>query len=171
MESEIADAPYTHSNPDLERADHRNKSIPSFNQEISSSSSAKPFRHHQQSNNRYSLDPRRSHAMPVITLTPANEDLRIPAGRIVDDSSRGFLFWEKISDRSVAAEEAESTSFSNWTASFRIKWLSTPGKVLPFTKTKHLRNAYNDNKPVKVAKDGTEIDPIVGQQLVELFSL
>lgn len=170
MESQIPDEPphQVPSNPDLEDAENRPMPAPQLSQE-SSSNYGKPCKSHQQSNSKYTVDPRRSHAMPIITLTSANETLGVPAGRIVDDSSRGFLFWEKTPGHDIAAEQSETTSSSNWTASFRIKWLSPAGKILPFTKTKHLRNSYNDNKPVKVAKDGTEIDPIVGEQLIELF--
>jgi hypothetical protein len=33
----------------------------------------------------------------------------------------------------------------------------------------HLHNPYNENKPVKISRDGQEIDPAVGHQLACLF--
>jgi cleavage and polyadenylation specificity factor subunit 4 len=40
---------------------------------------------------------------------------------------------------------------------------------LSFTKTRHLRNPYNENLPVKVARDCQELEPSVGEQLVALM--
>jgi hypothetical protein len=42
-----------------------------------------------------------------------------------------------------------------WGNSFHVKWLQLYD--LPFTETAHLRNPYNDDKPVKVCRDGTEL--------------
>ena len=52
---------------------------------------------------------------------------------------------------------------------FKIRWLST--RRLPFTRTRDLRNAKNGNKEVKIARDGTEIEPNVGYQLISRFLL
>ena len=52
---------------------------------------------------------------------------------------------------------------------FRIQWLSTV--KVPFYRTRGLRNPWNANRGVKIARDGTEIEPRVGAQLVELFHL
>lgn len=52
---------------------------------------------------------------------------------------------------------------------FRIQWLSTVR--IPFHRTRGLRNPWNANRGVKIARDGTEIEPRVGAQLVELFHL
>jgi hypothetical protein len=50
---------------------------------------------------------------------------------------------------------------------FRVEWLSV--KSLPFEQTQHLRNPLNQNKPVKIARDGQELPPDVGRQLVLLI--
>lgn len=50
---------------------------------------------------------------------------------------------------------------------FKVDWISK--KDLPFTRTTHLFNPLNDGKPVKIARDGQEIDPRVGCELVKLF--
>ena len=52
---------------------------------------------------------------------------------------------------------------------FRIQWLST--ERVPFHRTRGLRNPWNANRGVKIARDGTEIEPTVGAQVVELFHL
>ncbi|XP_058473695.1 YTH domain-containing protein 1 isoform X1 [Solea solea] len=52
---------------------------------------------------------------------------------------------------------------------FKIDWLCR--RELPFTKTSHLANPWNEHKPVKIGRDGQEIQPDVGVQLCTLFPL
>ncbi|KAF8963018.1 YT521-B-like domain-containing protein [Flammula alnicola] len=51
-----------------------------------------------------------------------------------------------------------------WGDSFAVQWLCTD--PLPFHRTRHLRNPWNHDKEVKVSRDGTELEPTVGQQLL-----
>ncbi|XP_053559236.1 YTH domain-containing protein 1 isoform X2 [Bombina bombina] len=50
---------------------------------------------------------------------------------------------------------------------FKIDWICR--RELPFTKTAHLNNAWNEHKPVKIGRDGQEIEPDCGNQLCLLF--
>ncbi|CAB1351933.1 unnamed protein product [Coregonus sp. 'balchen'] len=50
---------------------------------------------------------------------------------------------------------------------FRIDWICR--RELPFTKTAHLSNPWNERKPVKIGRDGQEIEPGCGMQLCMLF--
>ncbi|XP_064624632.1 YTH domain-containing protein 1-like [Lineus longissimus] len=50
---------------------------------------------------------------------------------------------------------------------FRLQWINR--KEVPFTKTMHLQNSWNDNKPIKIGRDGQEIEPYVGSELCRLF--
>ncbi|KAF5197185.1 30-kDa cleavage and polyadenylation specificity factor [Thalictrum thalictroides] len=52
---------------------------------------------------------------------------------------------------------------------FSVKWLKLC--ELSFHKTRHLRNPYNDNLPVKISRDCQELEPTVGQQLASLLYL
>ncbi|XP_074546525.1 YTH domain-containing protein 1 isoform X2 [Halichoeres trimaculatus] len=52
---------------------------------------------------------------------------------------------------------------------FKIDWLCR--RDLPFTKTAHLCNPWNEHKPVKIGRDGQEIQPDIGAQLCALFPL
>ncbi|EED21728.1 YT521-B-like splicing factor, putative [Talaromyces stipitatus ATCC 10500] len=52
---------------------------------------------------------------------------------------------------------------------FRIEWIST--ERLPFYRTRGLRNPWNSNREVKIARDGTEIEPSVGRKLIQLFHI
>lgn len=102
-----------------------------------------------------------------------------PKGRIIDDSARGTIFWEAVlsgsegEEESVEKEEvsqvAEDTSITaqSWGKPFKIEWLST--NRLPFYRTRGLRNPWNANREVKIARDGTELEPSVGERLIQMF--
>ena len=102
-----------------------------------------------------------------------------PKGHIIDDSVRGTIFWE--ADRSDSEENDESRSGlkadivpepdpdmpATWGKPFRVQWLSTAR--LPFFRTRGLRNPWNANREVKIARDGTELELSVGRKLVQMF--
>ena len=48
---------------------------------------------------------------------------------------------------------------------FRVDWIRT--EPLSFFHTKHLRNPWNHGREVKISRDGTELEPRVGWQLLE----
>lgn len=52
-----------------------------------------------------------------------------------------------------------------WDLPFRIEWIRTDS--LSFLRTRHLRNPWNHGREVKVSRDGTELEPTVGQQLLD----
>ncbi|TIA89451.1 hypothetical protein E3P99_02078 [Wallemia hederae] len=52
---------------------------------------------------------------------------------------------------------------------FSVEWLST--RPVPFSKLKGINNPWNANRPVKVSRDGTEVETKVGERLVEEFGL
>lgn len=100
-----------------------------------------------------------------VTTTAATSTA--PKGRIIDDSARGTIFWEVESlsdDEARGEQEEEGQSFGK---PFRIQWVST--ERVPFHRTRGLRNPWNANREVKIARDGTEIEPTVGRKLVQLF--
>ena len=67
---------------------------------------------------------------------------------------------EPIFGRSVG-QQGET----GWGETFKVEWLRT--ERVPFQRTRHLRNPWNHGREVKVARDGTEVEPSVGQQLIE----
>ena len=119
-----------------------------------------------------------------------------PKGRIIDDSARGTIFWEAVREdedvgdtdqeqdgaatdasprealeegmASVNGTEAAGGKSKAWGKPFGLEWLSTTR--LPFYRTRGLRNPWNSNREVKIARDGTELQPLVGQKLVALFT-
>ena len=52
-----------------------------------------------------------------------------------------------------------------WGRPFRVDWIRTT--PLPFIRTRHLRNPWNHGREVKVSRDGTELEPSIGRQLLE----
>ncbi|KAJ7028437.1 YT521-B-like domain-containing protein [Mycena alexandri] len=76
----------------------------------------------------------------------------------------------------VAEEREDVTSTSpappagagreeGWGEDFRLHWLCT--ERLPFVRTRHIRNPWNHDREIKVSRDGTELEPGVGQALLE----
>ncbi|KAM7295004.1 YTH domain-containing protein 1 isoform X2 [Ixodes scapularis] len=50
---------------------------------------------------------------------------------------------------------------------FHVDWICR--RELPFTKTTHLYNPWNEGKQVKIGRDGQEIEPRVAEELCRLF--
>ena len=55
----------------------------------------------------------------------------------------------------------------SWRGVFKVKWQTIFD--LPFGSTMHLRNPLNENKPIKIRRDGQEVDPAVGYDLACMF--
>ena len=62
-------------------------------------------------------------------------------------------------------EPEEGGVENTWGESFRVEWLCK--EQLPFFRIRHLRNPWNHDREVKVSRDGTELEPTVGQRLIE----
>lgn len=114
--------------------------------------------------------------VPKSIPTPATE--WAPRGRIIDDSARGTIFWEaELSDSDGEEETTEKVETQvdgdppvvaqSWGKPFRVEWLSA--NRLPFYRTRGLRNPWNANREVKIARDGTELEPGVGERLIQMF--
>lgn len=107
---------------------------------------------------------------PKSIPTPATETA--PRGRIIDDSARGTIFWEAESsedegNQSPQKEMEEDSGSQDLGRPFKIEWVSTTR--LPFYRTRGLRNSWNANREVKIARDGTELEPSIGKRLVQMF--
>ncbi|CAG8908777.1 unnamed protein product [Penicillium egyptiacum] len=109
-----------------------------------------------------------------VTITAATSTA--PQGRIIDDSVRGTIFWEvessededdDASEKSIEPEDPEESQ--TFGKPFRIQWIST--ERVPFQRTRGLRNPWNANREIKIARDGTEIEPTIGRKLIQLFHL
>ncbi|KAG0650857.1 Splicing factor [Hyphodiscus hymeniophilus] len=112
--------------------------------------------------------------LPKAIPTPATEFS--PKGRIIDDSARGTIFWEAEREEGLDEEEDSNKSDQDedsapatkaWGKPFKIEWISTTR--LPFYRTRGLRNPWNSNREVKIARDGTELETAIGRRLTGLF--
>jgi hypothetical protein len=118
--------------------------------------------------------------VPKAIPTPATEFA--PKGRIIDDSARGTIFWEADLSESegeegegekekeevqVDGETSASAVAQSFGKPFKVEWIST--NRLPFYRTRGLRNPWNANREVKIARDGTELETSVGERLVQMF--
>ncbi|KAF2666195.1 hypothetical protein BT63DRAFT_434097 [Microthyrium microscopicum] len=94
---------------------------------------------------------------PVSIPTPAIG--AIPKGHIVDELCYGRMFWEADTEETAPGPDAENGEMNT----FALQWISL--ERLPFSRTTHLRNPWNGNKAVKIARDGTELEPKIGGAL------
>lgn len=61
----------------------------------------------------------------------------------------------------------ERLSRANLGGVIRVEWLCT--RELSFNETRDLHNPLNQNKPIKIARDGQQVESKVGKQLCSLF--
>jgi hypothetical protein len=82
---------------------------------------------------------------------------------------------EKVEERAEEPDDdavQESTSHQqegkgedSWGDCFAVEWIST--RKVPFNRTRQIRNPWNHDREVKVSRDGTELEPKVGQKLLD----
>ena len=79
----------------------------------------------------------------------------------------GHAHGDAATGKGKAADQAGTARDDGpvWGESFKVEWVRT--ERLPFTRTRHLRNPWNHEREVKVSRDGTELEPAVGQQLLD----
>ena len=100
---------------------------------------------------------------PTESFLHKKDGVLVPAGQTVFDPLRGSQFWMA---HDCPVEEPQVEKF---TSPAKIRWITVPNSSVPFSKTKSMKNILNQNKPLKVARDGTEIDPAIAKTLCELF--
>lgn len=100
-------------------------------------------------------------------------------GRIVDDATRDSVSWAAYPYHGRSDAEGSESRLGPGSAPagyprnagqglhFDVQWLSTI--TLPMYRTRGLRNAYDSNREVKFAGDGTELEPSVGRELLRTF--
>ncbi|KAL8511879.1 hypothetical protein ACS0TY_018352 [Phlomoides rotata] len=89
------------------------------------------------------------------------------------NKTRHFQGCAKMTSRIGASIGGGNWKHAHGTAhygrNFAVKWLKLC--ELSFDKTRHLRNPYNENLPVKISRDCQELEPLVGEQLASLLYL
>jgi hypothetical protein len=101
-------------------------------------------------------------------MAPARA-IRASGGKPVGSSSL-----EKVEERAEEpdGDVQEATSYQqeekgedSWGDCFAVEWIST--RKLSFSRTRQIRNPWNHDREVKVSRDGTELEPTVGQKLLD----
>lgn len=87
----------------------------------------------------------------------------------------GSAALEKVEERAeepddVVVQEStlhqqEEKGDESWGDCFAVEWIST--RKVPFNRTRQIRNPWNHDREVKVSRDGTELEPTVGQKLLD----
>lgn len=67
----------------------------------------------------------------------------------------------------ISRESCEDWGVMGLGGVFRVEWIQK--KVLPFHCTQHIFNPWNDNKKVQISRDGQELEPQTGSQLVLMW--
>ena len=99
----------------------------------------------------------------------------VRAMRSTGGKSAGSTSLEKVEERaeepdgdvqeSAASHQQEEKGDDSWGDCFAVEWILT--QRLPFNRTRHIRNPWNHDREVKVSRDGTELEPTVGQRLLD----
>jgi hypothetical protein len=63
------------------------------------------------------------------------------------------------------SHQQEEKGEDSWGDCFAVEWIST--RKVPFNRTRQIRNPWNHDREVKVSRDGTELEPTVGQKLLD----
>ena len=90
------------------------------------------------------------------------------------NESRAFQGYARMASRTGEAGTDEDVSAlwtgaegdfkaPAWGSTFKVKWQTIYD--LSFNDVMHLRNPYNEDKPIKISRDGQEVEPSVGRQL------
>ncbi|KAJ3022636.1 hypothetical protein HKX48_005698 [Thoreauomyces humboldtii] len=93
---------------------------------------------------------------------------------LIDAKATNQVLWTPVTPLASTLAEAAGgppaqAKVAKWGTPFRISWRST--KPVNFTSVRKVRNAWNFNKPVKISRDGVELDPVSAASLMEEFRL
>ncbi|XP_073334572.1 3'-5' RNA helicase YTHDC2 isoform X1 [Pagrus major] len=67
----------------------------------------------------------------------------------------------------ISRESCQDWDFMGLGGVFSVKWIHK--ESLPFHCTQHILNPWNDNKKVQISRDGQELEPQAGNQLLMLW--
>ncbi|KAI1904626.1 hypothetical protein AGOR_G00007630 [Albula goreensis] len=67
----------------------------------------------------------------------------------------------------IGSEQCQDWGFTGLGGVFKVEWIRK--ESLPFQFTHQLLNPWNDNKKVQISRDGQELEPQAGSQLLQLW--
>ncbi|KZT19974.1 hypothetical protein NEOLEDRAFT_1141276 [Neolentinus lepideus HHB14362 ss-1] len=103
--------------------------------------------------------------MPLARAVAPTEKFELKEGPVIAARARGAEGVKRLDMLMDAPPSSVAEEEGNWGEPFRVEWVRTAR--LPFWRTRHLRNQWNHEREVKVSRDGTELEPTVGQALLD----
>ncbi|XP_032531141.1 3'-5' RNA helicase YTHDC2 isoform X1 [Chiroxiphia lanceolata] len=70
-------------------------------------------------------------------------------------------------DSAIGYEKSQDWGSAGFGGVFKVEWIRK--ESIPFQFAHHLLNPWNDNKKVQISRDGQELEPQVGEQLLQLW--
>lgn len=67
----------------------------------------------------------------------------------------------------IGCEKSQDWGSAGFGGVFKVEWIQK--ESIPFQFTHHLLNPWNDDKKVQISRDGQELEPQVGEQLLQLW--
>ncbi|XP_069738647.1 3'-5' RNA helicase YTHDC2-like isoform X1 [Phaenicophaeus curvirostris] len=67
----------------------------------------------------------------------------------------------------IGCEKSQDWGSAGFGGVFKVEWIRK--ESIPFQFAHHLLNPWNDNKEVQMSRDGQELEPQVGEQLLQLW--
>ncbi|XP_010077327.1 PREDICTED: probable ATP-dependent RNA helicase YTHDC2 [Pterocles gutturalis] len=67
----------------------------------------------------------------------------------------------------IGCEKSQDWGSDGFGGVFKVEWIQK--ERIPFQFAHHLLNPWNDNKKVQISRDGQELEPQVGEQLLQLW--
>ncbi|KAM6329095.1 3'-5' RNA helicase YTHDC2 isoform 4-T4 [Alca torda] len=67
----------------------------------------------------------------------------------------------------IGCEKSQDWGSAGFGGVFKVEWIRK--ESIPFHFAHHLLNPWNDNKKVQISRDGQELEPQVGEQLLQLW--
>ncbi|XP_072716463.1 3'-5' RNA helicase YTHDC2 [Ciconia boyciana] len=67
----------------------------------------------------------------------------------------------------IGCEKSQDWGSTGFGGVFKVEWIRK--ESIPFQFAHHLLNPWNDNKKVQISRDGQELEPQVGEQLLQLW--
>ncbi|KAL4658247.1 hypothetical protein GN956_G2989 [Arapaima gigas] len=80
--------------------------------------------------------------------------------------SRNFQGYGRMSSN-IGPERCQEWGSTVLGGVFKVEWIRKEN--LPFHFSQHLLNPWNENKKVQISRDGQELEPQVGVQLIQLW--
>uniref|UniRef100_A0A1D1Z9D6 Zinc finger CCCH domain-containing protein 45 n=1 Tax=Anthurium amnicola TaxID=1678845 RepID=A0A1D1Z9D6_9ARAE len=113
------------------------------------------------------LSPISKETTETVQWTPIDEAALAASSSRLSPNQDELKLRKKFQDEENEDCEDDAVPSRNWGTTFKVEWIKV--QKLPFIRTRQLRNPWNANREVKISRDGTEVEPVVGERLLAEF--